>query len=181
MNPATPAAVTAGGPLVPANDPSAGSMLAPTQSGGGGAPLVQPNTPSATPDASTTLRKQQKVITSPTRTHRSCRSPSERLASCRKIPRSPRRGYARAHHLRHRLSTPHHFPGRVDPACVADSLRPAQGTRNEWRRRRTERQTAGGVSGSVIRFSLTTVVAERRWSRRTPPVTCSYQLLLDQE
>lgn len=58
VNPATPAAGTAGGPLVPANN--AGSTLAPTQPGGGGAPLVQPNTPGATPDASTTQQKQQK-------------------------------------------------------------------------------------------------------------------------
>ena|SRR5258708_39514957 len=55
-----PAAGTAGGPLVPANNPSAGSTLAPTQPGGGGAPLTQPNTPGATPDASTTQPKQEK-------------------------------------------------------------------------------------------------------------------------
>jgi hypothetical protein len=60
VNANTPAAGTAGGPLVPATDPRAGSTLAPTQPGGGGAPLVQPNTPGATPDASTTQQKQQK-------------------------------------------------------------------------------------------------------------------------
>jgi hypothetical protein len=60
LNSGEPAAGTAGGPLVPANDPSAGSTLAPTQPGGGGAPLTQPNTPGATPDASTTQTKQQK-------------------------------------------------------------------------------------------------------------------------
>ena len=60
VNAATPAYGAAGGPLVPANDPNAGSTLAPTQPGGGGAPLVQPNTPGATPDSSTTQTKQQK-------------------------------------------------------------------------------------------------------------------------
>jgi hypothetical protein len=60
VNPATPTAGQAGGPLVPANYPNAGSTLAPTQPGGGGAPLVQPNTPADTPDASTTLQKQKK-------------------------------------------------------------------------------------------------------------------------
>lgn len=60
INANTPAAGTAGGPLVPATDPNAGSTLAPTQPGGGGAPLVLPNTPGATPDASTTQQKQQK-------------------------------------------------------------------------------------------------------------------------
>jgi len=55
-----PAYGTAGGPLVPANNPNAGSTLPVTQPGGGGAPLVQPNTPGATPDADTTQTKQQK-------------------------------------------------------------------------------------------------------------------------
>jgi hypothetical protein len=56
----SPGAGTAGGPLVPANDPNASSKLTPTPSGGGGAPLTQPNTPGATPDASTTQSKQEK-------------------------------------------------------------------------------------------------------------------------
>jgi len=60
VNSATPAAGTAGGPLVPANDPNASSKLNPTQPGGGGGPLTQPNTPGATPDASTTQTKQEK-------------------------------------------------------------------------------------------------------------------------
>ena len=59
-NSATPAYGAAGGPLVPANNPNAGSTLPPTQPGGGGAPLTQPNTPGATPDASTTQTKQEK-------------------------------------------------------------------------------------------------------------------------
>ena len=42
INANTPAAGTAGGPLVPATDPNAGSTLAPTQPGGGGAPLTAP-------------------------------------------------------------------------------------------------------------------------------------------
>jgi hypothetical protein len=44
-NSAAPAYGAAGGPLVPANDPNAGGTLPPTQSGGGGAPLTQPNAP----------------------------------------------------------------------------------------------------------------------------------------
>ena len=60
INSTTPTAGQAGGPLVPANSPGAGSTLPVTQPGGGGAPLVQPNTPGATPDANTTLQKQQK-------------------------------------------------------------------------------------------------------------------------
>lgn len=57
-NSATPGA--AGGPLVPANYPNAGSKLPATQPGGGGAPLTQPNTSGATPDANTTETRQQK-------------------------------------------------------------------------------------------------------------------------
>jgi hypothetical protein len=59
-NSAAPAYGAAGGPLVPANDPNAGGTLPPTQSGGGGAPLTQPNAPGATPDASATQTKQEK-------------------------------------------------------------------------------------------------------------------------
>jgi hypothetical protein len=60
MDSAAPAYGAAGGPLVPANNPNAGSTVPPTQPGGGGAPLTQPNTTGATPDASTTQTKQEK-------------------------------------------------------------------------------------------------------------------------
>ena len=59
-NSANPGYGAAGGPLVPGNYPSAGSSLPATQPGGGGAALVQPNTPGATPNASTTETKQEK-------------------------------------------------------------------------------------------------------------------------
>jgi hypothetical protein len=56
-NSAAPGYRAAGDPLVPANDPIAGSTLAPTQRGGADLPLTPPNTPGAMPDASTTQTK----------------------------------------------------------------------------------------------------------------------------
>ncbi|HUH85795.1 MAG TPA: hypothetical protein VLX85_14385 [Stellaceae bacterium] len=60
VNPATPAYGTAGGPLVPGNNPNAGSTLPPTQPGGADAPLTPPNTPGATPNPNSTQTKQEK-------------------------------------------------------------------------------------------------------------------------
>lgn len=68
VNTATPAYRAAGGPLVPANDLSAGSTIPTTPAGGTGSgaygtagySLVPPNSPGATPDAATTQSKQEK-------------------------------------------------------------------------------------------------------------------------
>jgi len=59
-NPATSTYGTAGGPLVPANNPNAGSTLPPTQPGGADAPLTPANTPGATPNPNSTQTKQDK-------------------------------------------------------------------------------------------------------------------------